>query len=167
MSQPSQYQELESTLLPIYPSQNYFLTIIFSSQFIRTTLKRLPHRASRTSAPCWNPQLLVHLYCHQCNDWGTWPSSQAKLLQEFSDIWNQMGSVSTNRYNAYHIHLWPSDGHALQVSSYTKRKIGINVEEMLEAQFIRPSTSLTSSPIVKRKYKWRFCSDYEELNRVT
>jgi hypothetical protein len=44
------------------------------------------------------------------------------------------------------------------------------VEEMLEADIIRPSQSSYSTPMVmvfKKDGSWRMCLDYRELNKIT
>jgi hypothetical protein len=44
------------------------------------------------------------------------------------------------------------------------------VEEMLEADIIRPSQSSYSAPVVmvfKKDSSWHMCPDYRELNKIT
>jgi hypothetical protein len=44
------------------------------------------------------------------------------------------------------------------------------VEEMLEAEIIRPSQSSYSAPVVmvfKKDSSWHMCPDYIELNKIT
>ena len=44
------------------------------------------------------------------------------------------------------------------------------IEEMLEADIIRPSQSSYSAPVVmvhKKEGSWRMCSDYRDLNKIT
>jgi hypothetical protein len=44
------------------------------------------------------------------------------------------------------------------------------VEEMLEADIIRPSQSSYSAPVVmvfKKDSSWSMCPDYRELNKIT
>ena len=96
------------------------------------------------------------------------------LLEEYSDVFATPTSLPPARKIDHKIPL--KDGtEAINVRPYRyayfqKTEIESQVQDMLNAGLIRPSTSPFSSPVLLVKKKdgtWRFCTDYRALNAAT
>ena len=96
------------------------------------------------------------------------------LLEEYSDVFVASTSLPPAREIDHKIPL--KDGtEAINVRPYRyayfqKTEIENQVQDMLNAGLIRPSTSPFSSPVLLVKKKdgtWRFCTDYRALNAAT
>ena len=96
------------------------------------------------------------------------------LLKEYSDIFAK-SDWDLGRTNLVHHHIdtgnfRPIYSHPYRVPHAQKPIIKQHIDEMLENNIIRPSTSPWSSPIVMVKKKSgedRFCIDFRKLNSVT
>ncbi|RVW14863.1 Transposon Tf2-11 polyprotein [Vitis vinifera] len=98
-------------------------------------------------------------------------SDMQALLEEYSDVFAAPTSLPPTREIDHKIPL--KDGtEAINVRPYRyayfqKTEIENQVQDMLNAGLIRPSTSPFSSPVLLVKKKdgtWRFCTDYRALN---
>ncbi|WKA08858.1 hypothetical protein VitviT2T_026543 [Vitis vinifera] len=96
------------------------------------------------------------------------------LLQEYSNVYAAPTSLPPTREIDHKIPL--KDGtEAINVRPYRyayfqKTEIENQVQDMLNAGLIQPSTSHFSSPVLLVKKKdgtWRFCTDYRALNAAT
>ena len=96
------------------------------------------------------------------------------LLEEYLDVFAAPTSLPPAREIDHKIP--PKDGtEAIKVRPYRyayfqKTEIENQVQDMLNAGLIRPSTNPFSSPVLLVKKKdgtWRFCTDYRALNAAT
>eukprot|EP00261_Vitis_vinifera_P023282 XP_010655166.1 PREDICTED: uncharacterized protein LOC104880390 [Vitis vinifera] len=101
-------------------------------------------------------------------------SDMQAVLEEYSDVFAAPTSLPPAREIDHKIPL--KDGtEAINVRPYRyayfqKTEIESQVQDMLNAGLIRPSTSPFSSPVLLVKKKdgtWRFCTDYRVLNAAT
>ncbi|KAL1211669.1 RNA-directed DNA polymerase-like protein [Cardamine amara subsp. amara] len=102
------------------------------------------------------------------------PLEIIQILKQFPTVVTERHGLPPVRGNEHSIPLIPGCT-AVNIRPYKYPRAHMEaieklVEEMLQQQVIRPSTSPFASPVllVKKKDKtWRFCVDYRALNRVT
>ena len=105
------------------------------------------------------------------------PSSEktefVNLLTEFGDIFSSTNSLKG--HTSLVKHSIPTTGPPIcqplrRVPEALKSTINHEVDQMLDQNIIRPSTSPWASPMVmvrKSDGSWRFCVDYRRLNSIT
>ncbi|GKV00657.1 hypothetical protein SLEP1_g13320 [Rubroshorea leprosula] len=101
------------------------------------------------------------------------PVNLRKLLEEFSEVFDEAKSLPDSRSLDHQIHLKtgtePISIRPYKYPSIQKDAMEQIVSEMLQSGVIRNSTSSFSSPVVmvkKRGGTWRMCIDYKELNKA-
>lgn len=96
-----------------------------------------------------------------------------RLTEDFSEIFQLSNCVATARSTSHRVRVKKENSFQVRPYRYSetkKRVINEQVEEMLAAGVIEPSTSSYSSPIVivnKKDGSPRFCVDYRRLNAIT
>lgn len=102
------------------------------------------------------------------------PEKMQGLLTVFNDLFATPNQLPPKREIQHHITLKegadPVNVRPYRYAYYQKDEIERQVQEMLRAGIIRPSSSPFSSPVLLVKKKdgsWRFCTDYRALNAVT
>ncbi|PRQ22490.1 putative nucleotidyltransferase, Ribonuclease H [Rosa chinensis] len=104
----------------------------------------------------------------------TLPQCVQDLLSLFDDLFQPPTRLPPKRAIDHRITLLPNSG-PVNVRPYRyahsqKDELEAQVQEMLQAGLIRPSSSPYSSPVLlvkKKEGTWRFCVDYRGLNAVT
>ncbi|WVZ18213.1 hypothetical protein V8G54_005535 [Vigna mungo] len=96
------------------------------------------------------------------------------VLQAHSRIFCDMQGLPSTRRKEYRIQLKegvdPINVRPYRYPHFLKGEIERQVEDMLRAGVIRPSSSPFSSPVIlvkKKDESWRFCVDYRALNKAT
>lgn len=95
------------------------------------------------------------------------------LLEQFASLFTEAGPMTTTPATNHEIRLTDRKPIAVaphRYSQQTQRQIFEQVEEMLAAGVVEPSTSPYSSPVVmirKKDGTPRFCVDYRRVNQVT
>lgn len=102
------------------------------------------------------------------------PAPMKTIVTEFADLFNAPTQLPPSREIEHRIPLKegtdPVNVRPYRYAYYQKDEIERQVQEMLTAGIIRPSSSPFSSPVLLVKKKdgsWRFCTDYRALNSVT
>ncbi|XP_071818156.1 uncharacterized protein [Apostichopus japonicus] len=95
----------------------------------------------------------------------------AKLLQRFNDILSDVpGRTQSTEHDVYVTNEVPITQKAYRLPQAKRAEIKSQLEQMLEAGIIKPSSSPWASPIVsvpKKDGSIRICTDYRKLNQVT
>ncbi|PIK36770.1 hypothetical protein BSL78_26396 [Apostichopus japonicus] len=95
----------------------------------------------------------------------------AKLLQRFDDILSDVpGRTQSTEHDVYVTNEVPITQKAYRLPQAKRAEIKSQLEQMLEAGIIKPSSSPWASPIVsvpKKDGSIRICTDYRKLNQVT
>lgn len=101
------------------------------------------------------------------------PPPLCGLLDKHSHLFQTPALLLLSRPTDHNIHLEPNSKllnvRPYRYPYYQKQEIGIQVEDMLQRQLIRPSRSPYSSPVLLVKKKdgtWRFCMAYCALNTI-
>ncbi|KAL4334964.1 hypothetical protein GQ457_07G040680 [Hibiscus cannabinus] len=102
------------------------------------------------------------------------PNDLQQLLDEFEMVFQEPMGLPPSRGHEHRIVL-QDDQAVVKIRPYRyptvqKNEIERLVQEMLQAGFIRDSSSSFASPIVMVKKKdgsWRLCVDYRQLNQLT
>ena len=96
------------------------------------------------------------------------------LLAEYEDLFRSPTGLPPAREHDHAIKL--KEGAQIphirpyRYPHYQKTEIEKIIDEMMQSEIIRPSTSPFSSPVILVKKKdggWRFCVDYRALNKIT
>lgn len=102
------------------------------------------------------------------------PTEVAKVLETFSDVFENPSSLPPQRPCDHKIILLPNSKpvnlRPYRYSYFQKVELEKIIEELLKASIIQPSTSPYASPalLVKKKDgSWRLCVDYRQLNAQT
>ncbi|KAJ8023192.1 hypothetical protein HOLleu_38300 [Holothuria leucospilota] len=98
-------------------------------------------------------------------------SDVENLLQEFDSIMSDVpGRTQITKHDVYVTDEVPITQKAYRLPQAKRVEIKSQLEQMLEAGIIKPSTSAWASPIVsvpKQDGTIRICTDYRRLNQVT
>jgi hypothetical protein len=103
------------------------------------------------------------------------PQDLQRIIDKNSKVFEDIPKgLPPTRNHDHEIHLVPGSvppNIRPYIYPYTqKSEIECMVEEMLEADIIRPSQSSYSTPMVMvfmKDNSWRMCPDYRELNNIT
>ncbi|KAL4340168.1 hypothetical protein GQ457_08G025660 [Hibiscus cannabinus] len=102
------------------------------------------------------------------------PEDLANLLTEFDDVFQAPMRLPPARHTDHAIHLEPSSKpvnvRPYRYPHFQKGEVERQVQQLLDSQLIRKSTSPFSSSVLLVKKKdgtWRFCVDYRALNAIT
>ena len=106
---------------------------------------------------------------------GSIPDEVQQVLDEFTDVFETPKSLPPMRDGHNHPIILQSGTDPISLKPYRysaaqRDVIEKLVEELLQSEFIQPSSSPFSSPIVLVKKKdgsWRMCIDYRQLNKHT
>lgn len=104
----------------------------------------------------------------------TAPEGIRRLLVQFESVFQPPTTLPPRRDIEHHIALKegsdPVNVRPYRYAHFQKEEIERQVQAMLDAGLIRPSSSPFSSPVLLVKKKdgsWRFCTDYRALNAAT
>ncbi|CAL9231367.1 unnamed protein product, partial [Arabidopsis halleri] len=119
--------------------------------------------------------LTLHAASADSNDAVTPLSGEIRrLLDQFEPVFQLPSALPPRRDIEHHIALKegsdPVNARPYRYAHFQKEEIERQVQSMLDAGLIRPSSSPFSSPMLLVKKKdgsWRFCTDYRALNAVT
>lgn len=97
-----------------------------------------------------------------------------RLVSEYDEVFQEPCSLPPLREIDHHIPLkegtQPINVRPYRYAYFQKAEIEKQVQAMLDAGIIRPSTSPFSAPVLlvkKKDNSWRFCTDYRALNMAT
>lgn len=95
-------------------------------------------------------------------------------MEEFGALFEELKGLPPSRSHDHAIRLKTGSGppniRPYSYPHYQKNEIKRIEREMLEVGIIQPSTSHFSSPVLlvrKKDGSWRFCVDYQALNKIT
>ncbi|KAK1409444.1 hypothetical protein QVD17_35970 [Tagetes erecta] len=96
------------------------------------------------------------------------------LITRYQNVFDEPQDLPPVRFQTHSIPLTPNSNppniRPYRYPHSQKTEIEKQVEELLKAGFIQPSTSPFSSPVLlvkKKDSSWRMCVDYRALNKIT